>query len=486
MKTPSRATAPLFFWTQSAAIALVALAVPLRAARAAEPQAAVARPPHKAVEQALEFLVKDNAKWRAERGCVTCHHGTMTVWALSEAKQQGYLVDAKVLDETTWETKKAVVRRFSKPREPTIQLITSAFYLGIMSQNLPILTRDEMLREQAHLARFQEPDGTWELRNQMGSGLPPTSESRETIVLLGLLAWEPNILAGSEQAAAAHAGREKAVAWLRDNKSTDTLQAIALRLLLDVRSGKPAKELAPAINRLLAMQHTDGGWRQLPDMPSDAYATGQTLWVLSMAGVRPDRPEIARAVAFLAATQRADGSWPMPYRSHPGQEPTRPRGPIPITYFGAAWATLGLVRMVPPVLDPALRYKRALDTIVAINGRVERDETDPDKPVTGAFIGHGPYDNDDLADAMPTLAAFPKLKSLKMKYERLTDAGVVQLQQLPQLEDLSLEISAITDAGLLQLKGLTHLKTLNLKGTKVTDAGVQALQQALPALKVER
>lgn len=454
--------------------------------QAADSAAAAPRAPHQAVELALDFMVKDAAKWRAEHGCVTCHHGTMTVWALSEAKNQGYLVGAVNLEETTWETKTAVVRRFSKPREPGIQLITSAFYLGIMSQNLPILTRDEMRLLAEHLARFQEEDGTWELRNQEGSGLPPTSESRETIVLLGLLAWEPHILASPLEAAKAHASREKAVAWLRDNQSTDTLQAIALRLLLDVRSGKPPEQLQPGIDRLLSLQNTDGGWRQLPEMPSDAYATGQTLWVLSFAGVRPDHSEVVRAVSYLVASQRADGSWPMPFRSHPDVPATRERGPIPITYFGSAWATLGLVRMVPPILDPAMRHKRALDMIVAINGRVERDEADPAKPVTSAFIGHGPYDDDDLAKAMVHLTAFPQLKSLKMKFSKLTDAGLLQLQPLSQLEDLSLETSAITDEGLGQLKGFSQLKTLNLKGTKVTDAGVQALQQALPNVKVER
>src|SRR5215831_9689711 len=56
-----------------------------------------------AVERGLGFLQKDAAKWRKERRCSTCHHGTMTVWALSEAKRQGYAVAAEALTETaTW------------------------------------------------------------------------------------------------------------------------------------------------------------------------------------------------------------------------------------------------------------------------------------------------------------------------------------------------------------------------------------------------
>lgn len=59
-----------------------------------KPVAAVALVPpeaaRKAIDRALAFLVSDAEKWRTERHCATCHHGTMTVWALSEAKSQGH------------------------------------------------------------------------------------------------------------------------------------------------------------------------------------------------------------------------------------------------------------------------------------------------------------------------------------------------------------------------------------------------------------
>jgi hypothetical protein len=250
-----------------------------------------------------------------------------------------------------------------------------------------------MHRLAGFLVRFQEEDGTWPMRPPGGSGVPPTSESRETIALLALLAWEPYDAANSPDAAAMRAAREKAVAWLRDNPSTDTVQAIALRLLFDVRSGKPPEQLQPRIDRLFGLQNTDGGWRQLPEMASDAYATGQTLWVLSFAGVKADRPEIGRAISFLTTTQRDDGSWPMPFRFPPGEDTTRKRDPGPISHIGSAWATMGLSRFVPPVLDLALRHQRAIDAILAYNGRIERDENDPSRPVISAMIGCAPHGN---------------------------------------------------------------------------------------------
>jgi N-acyl-D-amino-acid deacylase len=71
-----------------------------------------------------------------------------------------------------------------------------------------------------------------------------------------------------------------------------------------------------AVASVSAEQNSDGGWSQTPDMPSDAYATGQTLYVLARAGCTPEDPHMQRGVDFLTRSQRADGSWPMISRVH--------------------------------------------------------------------------------------------------------------------------------------------------------------------------
>jgi len=76
------------------------------------------------------------------------------------------------------------------------------------------------------------------------------------------------------------------------------------------------------IDELLALQRADGGWSQtIPDLKSDAFATGQTLYVLSLAGYTAARPELKRGIDFLVATQSPDGSWPMISRSTPDARP---------------------------------------------------------------------------------------------------------------------------------------------------------------------
>jgi hypothetical protein len=157
---------------------------------------------------------------------------------------------------------------------------------------------------------------------------------------LAALALLPAAATGDDEAKLA---RDKAVAWLAATRTDDDPQSIAIRLVLWQRLERPVADRAALIDRIKERQDADGGWSQAKDMASDAWATGQALYALAHAGVKPDEPVIARAHAFLTKTQRADGSWPMTSR------PTKPGAKgaeslVPITGAGSAWAVLGLVR----------------------------------------------------------------------------------------------------------------------------------------------
>jgi squalene cyclase len=121
-----------------------------------------------------------------------------------------------------------------------------------------------------------------------------------------------------------------------------------MKLLMGVRSGEPRESLQATIDELLALQRDDGGWSQtVPEPKSDAFATGQTLYALSLAGYTASQPEIQRGIDFLVATQLPDGSWPMISRSTPDGSPGSAKLLTPITCAGSSWATLGLARLVP-------------------------------------------------------------------------------------------------------------------------------------------
>jgi Squalene-hopene cyclase C-terminal domain len=306
----------------------------------------------KAVERGLDFVEKDAAKWRADRQCSTCHHGTMTVWALSEAKSRGYAVKAETLADMTKWTKDRMLERIDLPRDkrPGWSMVnTPAIYLSVVALTVPkqeAVSPDELKRIAGHLLRHQESDGSWAWSSAPAQNRPPPFfESDEVATLLAYVALSPHVPKDPKEKSDIRDSHDKAAAWLAKSTPTDTTQAIAFRLFRDVRSDKPAKEIQAGIDALLARQNKDGGWGQLKDTASDAYATGQSLYFLSLAGVKEDRAEVKRGAAFLVETQKEDGSWPMKRRGHPGVTPSD--FIVPITYFGSAWATLGLVRGVP-------------------------------------------------------------------------------------------------------------------------------------------
>ena len=155
-------------------------------------------------------------------------------------------------------------------------------------------------------------------------------------------------LASQDAPQSQRAALAKAIAWLDAAKPSDLHQDKVLKLLLGVRSGKTREALQATIGELLALQRADGGWSQtVPGWQSDAFATGQALYALALAGFTAGRPEIRRGIDFLVATQKPDGSWPMLSRSTPDGSPGGAKLLTPITCTASSWAALGLARLVP-------------------------------------------------------------------------------------------------------------------------------------------
>jgi len=72
-------------------------------------------------------------------------------------------------------------------------------------------------------------------------------------------------------------------------------------------------------------------------------------------------------------------------------------------------------------------------------------------------------------------ASAPNATRIRFPGTKITDAGLVHLQQFSELEVLELSNTGITDIGLVHLEPLTSLRTLHLDGTRVTDAGMAHL-----------
>lgn len=84
-------------------------------------------------------------------------------------------------------------------------------------------------------------------------------------------------------------------------------------------------------------------------------------------------------------------------------------------------------------------------------------------------------------EACGALSEMKQLRSLVLKKSgfergRISEAGLVRLQNLTDLEVLNLYGNNVTDAGLLHLQPLKNLRELNLSLLAITDAGLQHLK----------
>ena len=287
-----------------------------------------------AVAKAIPLIEQSARTYIEKRDCFTCHHQALPLMALAQAKHAGFKIDDKVIQAQT----KFALEYFTdrQDRLPNGQGVvggpyTAGYALAGLhaAQSKPNATAKALV---AYLLKTQQPDGSWRIRTHR----PPLEDSHFTATSLALK--------GLPIAAESKAARERGIQWLQKSnpKSTEdrVFQILGLR-----NASKTALEPA---RKLLATQQKDGGFAQLPGMPSDAYATGQAIVALRAAGGHKQfAPAIERAKKWLLANQKPDGSWHVKTRSRPIQkyfESGFPHGQDQfISISATCWAVMALV-----------------------------------------------------------------------------------------------------------------------------------------------
>ena len=295
-----------------------------------------------AVERGIALMEKTSAKFLVEGGCVSCHAQNVTDIAVNIARTHGARVDEKALAERKGSVKgflgpaaPALLERADPPGSPdtSLYLMTGLLSSGYEADRLT----DALV---ANIAAQQQRDGSWHVG---GIARPPLEDGDFFRVALGVRAIK---MYGSPGRAAEWTARvNKAKEWLLAAKPL-TADDRNMQLLGLIWAGADARTVAKLATGVRTEQRADGGWPQHDGLASDAYATGESLYVLAASGVKASDPAYQKGVKFLLSTQREDGSWFVASRSpkfQPYFESTFPHGHDQwISSAATGWATAAL------------------------------------------------------------------------------------------------------------------------------------------------
>jgi hypothetical protein len=362
-----------------------------------------------AVERALPYLKNEGIEWARRRRCHSCHHVGFMVWGLHEASRHGLAVDGKELASwSEWAVRygarqavyyqagPATLAALQKAGLPASQLarVRNLRQTFLTAEDFRkavagVLSADDLARHEGlilktaarpgpsgggegaggtvpaelllgrafaltpdpkgastalveQLLKAQRRDGSWGPGGQFYAFNRPGPESVQVNTAWNVLA----LMACDAPSGPADQARARALAFLKGTTPGVSTESYVVHALLArrLRDTARAQEL---LGELLKQQLPDGGWSwRKGHAQGDAFATGEVLYALGALGRDGADPNVRRAWAFLAQTQRADGSWLVPSANLRTSGPKASTEPI-FSCWGTGWAVIGIMSTLP-------------------------------------------------------------------------------------------------------------------------------------------
>ncbi len=305
-----------------------------------------------AVQAGLALVQKAAMNYPTHRDCFSCHHQTLPMLAMVSARAKGIKVDGALLQEQADFTLESFVEKRAEMREGKGVgggAMTVAYALRALdiAGREPDETIDAMVE---FLLKTQRTDGHWSTGYR-----PPLEESAVTVTALAAI--ELDRFARQEHRPVTDKAVDNARKWLvtapvKVNEDR-TSRLWGLRRLRKSQDAGAQANLDAKTG-----QNQDGGWSSAEGLPSDAYATGQTLARLLEAGESPQSVTYQQGVKYLLKTRQPDGSWKLETRCKPIQiyfDNGDPHGKHQfISTPATAWAVVALAGAItePVKADP--------------------------------------------------------------------------------------------------------------------------------------
>ncbi len=313
----------------------------------AVPAAAVSHPSTRprsipdAVESALALLEKQSHNFIRIAGCNSCHSQDLPSAVAGFARSRGLRAPAQIPQlPSSMTVPPERLMDFSVVSAPSTAWELVDHGMNGLPRNA---FTDAAVR---FIKAMQTPEGNWSSNE---SRRPPVNAGDYQAAALTIYALKhygpPAEKASTDQAIA------KAVAWL-ERSTPEVTQDRAFKAIALAWANGESEAAKRAARTLVGMQRADGGWSQMPGLESDAYATGQALYALNIAGkFAVTDPTFRKGIDYLLRTQAADGSWHVKSRAiwlQPYFESGFPYGQDQfISAAGTAWAAMALTTAAP-------------------------------------------------------------------------------------------------------------------------------------------
>ena len=295
-----------------------------------------------AVKKALALLEKQSPQFVRKGGCNSCHNQYLPSAAVALARERN-IPAPKELTQIPLELLERSAERVMNMAAFSPNSVGYEMF-GFAATRRPA---DEYTDSLVHYLKLhQSPEGHWATT---GNRPPLTYDAYITtaMVIKALEHYSPPTEKADTKKRLA-----RAAAWIESAQPVTT-QERAFHLLGLNWAGGDEAVIKKSAHGLARTQRDDGGWSQLPIMGSDAYATGEALYALHLAGkMKIDHDVYQKGMRYLLRTQAPDGSWHVKTRSFPVQpyfESGFPYGPDQwISAAGTSWASMALTLAVEP------------------------------------------------------------------------------------------------------------------------------------------
>ena len=308
-----------------------------------------------AVAAATALLQKTGTEFFNQSGCVGCHHQPSAVMAASAARRVGVKVDdgaamshIKMMEGQTMALQQFIVERLDTggAADPWIALLMA---MGAEHYQPSRLT-DTIL---SLVMSWQRNDGAWFFG---GISRAPSEEGFVARTAQAIRVMQLYGTPGMKEETTRRTARARDFLLRAEAANNDEAAMQILGLHWAGGNDAKVKSLAKA---LVAAQHSDGGWSQNRDIASDAYATGETLWALTEAGVlKASDTAYQKGAKYLMDTQWADGSWYVRSRSPKFQPYFQSGFPFDHDQWISSSATSMAVRGLAPAVEGEKRASR--------------------------------------------------------------------------------------------------------------------------------